>query len=209
VGGGPPAVLGESADHGDDRYLALESGTGAVSGPLTPLLNFAAGFAVAGAPVLLARHIAASMVAARKTSNGDVAHQRPSLVLAHQTVSRPRVTGWTVEGRPRTCGFLSHSMVQSSPNALSRSGGAGSAHAGAWSGGALRLPARDFCARRFFASVHGVRVSPTRPKWTRRVRPHPHAALPAGTSLQAPPRQGTEQFTVHGRHCEAMACALS
>lgn len=32
--------------------------TGAVSGPLTPLLNFAAGFAVAGAAVLLARHIA-------------------------------------------------------------------------------------------------------------------------------------------------------
>jgi hypothetical protein len=83
------------------------------------------------------------------------------------------------------------------------------AYAGAWSGGALRLPAGGFCARRFFASVHGVRVSPTRPKWTRRVRPHPHAALPAGTSLRAPPRQGTEQFTVHGRHCEAMACALS
>lgn len=32
--------------------------TGAVSGQLTPLLNFAAGFAVAGAAVLLARHIA-------------------------------------------------------------------------------------------------------------------------------------------------------
>jgi hypothetical protein len=31
--------------------------TGAVSGPLTPLLNFAAGFAVAGAAVLLARHV--------------------------------------------------------------------------------------------------------------------------------------------------------
>lgn len=32
--------------------------TAAVSGPLTPLLNFAAGFAVAGAAVLLARHAA-------------------------------------------------------------------------------------------------------------------------------------------------------
>ena len=32
--------------------------TGAVSGPLMPLLNFAAGFAVAGAAVLVARHVA-------------------------------------------------------------------------------------------------------------------------------------------------------
>jgi hypothetical protein len=32
--------------------------TGVVSGPPTPLLNFAAGFAVAGVAVLLARHFA-------------------------------------------------------------------------------------------------------------------------------------------------------
>jgi hypothetical protein len=32
--------------------------TGAVSGSLTPVLNIAAGFAVAGAAMLLARHIA-------------------------------------------------------------------------------------------------------------------------------------------------------
>jgi hypothetical protein len=93
--------------------------TGAVSGPLTPLLSFAAGFAVAGAAVLLARHIAASMVAARKTSNGDVAHQRPSLVMAHQTVSRPKGDGLHCGESATYMRILAPSMVQSSPNALS------------------------------------------------------------------------------------------
>jgi hypothetical protein len=105
-------------------------------------------------------------------------------------------------------------------------------YAGVWSGGALRLPARGFCTHRFFASVHGVRVSPTRPRWTRRVRPSPHAALPAENLPAGPaaPRHRTvhrpwpspfwtsvgDNFdhtavgcTMHDRYCGAIACAMS
>ena len=56
---------------------------------------------------------------------------RPSLVMGHQTLGRPKGDVLHCGGRPCTRGFSSSSMVQSSPNGPPRSGGAGSAHAGA------------------------------------------------------------------------------